>query len=171
MFNHESNAAVELKSPKVGLVRVADFGACSGQRRPTQRLHPKPINFRRRQLKDGGWESRREDPSCTRVSFGPSVPNTARCTNIGFTGIDMYNVIMKTEHLHQLIWMSRPLMQAAEACVESGLVGTNLTVRMRRSGNTGQIRRTKRLRDRGKARNQPAICPDHVQRNTRVRSY
>ena len=131
MFNHESNAAVELKSPKVGLVRVADFGACSGQRRPTQRLHPKPINFRRRQLKDGGWESRREDPSCTRVSFGPSVPNTARCTNIGFTGIDMYNVIMKTEHLHQLIWMSRPLMQAAEACVESGLVGTNLTVRMR----------------------------------------
>ncbi|MCP4821817.1 MAG: winged helix-turn-helix transcriptional regulator [Shimia sp.] len=27
--------------------------------------------------------------------------------------------------------MSRPLMQAAEACVEEGLVGTNLTVRMR----------------------------------------
>ncbi|MBU2867108.1 MarR family winged helix-turn-helix transcriptional regulator [Pacificibacter marinus] len=27
--------------------------------------------------------------------------------------------------------MSRPLMQAAEACVEAGLVGTNLTVRMR----------------------------------------
>lgn len=43
----------------------------------------------------------------------------------------MHNVTMKTEKLHQLIWMSRPLMQAAEACVESGLVGTNLTVRMR----------------------------------------
>lgn len=43
----------------------------------------------------------------------------------------MYNVIMKAEHLHQLIWMSRPLMQAAEACVEAGLAGTNLTVRMR----------------------------------------
>jgi len=43
----------------------------------------------------------------------------------------MYIVIMKTEHLHQLIWMSRPLMQAAEACVETGLTGTNLTVRMR----------------------------------------
>ena len=43
----------------------------------------------------------------------------------------MYIVIMKTKHLHQLIWMSRPLMQAAEACVEAGLTGTNLTVRMR----------------------------------------
>lgn len=43
----------------------------------------------------------------------------------------MYSVIMKAEHLHQLIWMSRPLMQAAEACVEAGLTGTNLTVRMR----------------------------------------
>jgi len=43
----------------------------------------------------------------------------------------MYIVIMKTEHLHQLIWMSRPLMQAAEAGVEAGLTGTNLTVRMR----------------------------------------
>ncbi|ATG39788.1 MarR family winged helix-turn-helix transcriptional regulator [Phaeobacter piscinae] len=43
----------------------------------------------------------------------------------------MYNVIVTIEHLHQLIWMSRPLMQAAEACVETGLVGTNLTVRMR----------------------------------------
>ncbi len=43
----------------------------------------------------------------------------------------MHNVIMKIEHLHQLIWMSRPLMQAAEACVEAGLVGTDLTVRMR----------------------------------------
>lgn len=38
---------------------------------------------------------------------------------------------MKAQHLHQLIWMSRPLMQAAEACVEAGLIGTNLTVRMR----------------------------------------
>jgi DNA-binding MarR family transcriptional regulator len=43
----------------------------------------------------------------------------------------MYIVIMKTEQLHRLIWMSRPLMQAAEACVEAGLTGTNLTVRMR----------------------------------------
>lgn len=43
----------------------------------------------------------------------------------------MYIVIMKTQNLHQLIWMSRPLMQAAEACVEAGLGGTNLTVRMR----------------------------------------
>lgn len=38
---------------------------------------------------------------------------------------------MKAEHLHRLIWMSRPLMQAAEARVEAGLAGTNLTVRMR----------------------------------------
>lgn len=43
----------------------------------------------------------------------------------------MYIVNMKTQNLHQLIWMSRPLMQAAEACVEAGLGGTNLTVRMR----------------------------------------
>lgn len=43
----------------------------------------------------------------------------------------MYNVNMKAEQLHQLIWMSRPLMQAAESCVEAGLAGTNLTVRMR----------------------------------------
>ena len=43
----------------------------------------------------------------------------------------MYEVTMKEQQLHQLIWMSRPLMQAAEACVEAGLVGTNLTVRMR----------------------------------------
>ena len=43
----------------------------------------------------------------------------------------MYSVNMKEEQLHQLIWMSRPLMQAAEACVEAGLLGTNLTVRMR----------------------------------------
>ncbi|MEE2944768.1 MAG: MarR family winged helix-turn-helix transcriptional regulator [Pseudomonadota bacterium] len=43
----------------------------------------------------------------------------------------MHDVIMKAEQLHELIWMSRPLMQAAEACVETGLAGTNLTVRMR----------------------------------------
>ena len=43
----------------------------------------------------------------------------------------MHNVNMKAEQLHQLIWMSRPLMQAAESCVEDGLAGTNLTVRMR----------------------------------------
>lgn len=38
---------------------------------------------------------------------------------------------MNADHLHRLVWMSRPLMQAAEACVEAGLVGTGLTVRMR----------------------------------------
>ena len=38
---------------------------------------------------------------------------------------------MKDNNLHRLIWMSRPLMQAAEACVEAGLADTNLTVRMR----------------------------------------
>ena len=43
----------------------------------------------------------------------------------------MYNVKMKVDYLHRLVWMSRPLMQAAEACVETGLVGTGLTVRMR----------------------------------------
>lgn len=43
----------------------------------------------------------------------------------------MYNVIMKTKNLYELVWMSRPLMQAAEECVEKGLVGTDLTVRMR----------------------------------------
>lgn len=43
----------------------------------------------------------------------------------------MYIANMKAEQLHQLIWMSRPLMQAAEGCVEAGLAGTNLTVRMR----------------------------------------
>jgi DNA-binding MarR family transcriptional regulator len=43
----------------------------------------------------------------------------------------MYIVNMKAEQLHQLIWMSRPLMQAAESYVEAGLAGTNLTVRMR----------------------------------------
>lgn len=43
----------------------------------------------------------------------------------------MYDVTMKPDHLHRLIWMSRPLMQAAEASVEAGLDGTDLTVRMR----------------------------------------
>lgn len=43
----------------------------------------------------------------------------------------MYNVIMKSHDLHHLIWMSRPLMQAAEASVQAGLEGTGLTVRMR----------------------------------------
>ncbi|WP_432676296.1 MarR family winged helix-turn-helix transcriptional regulator [Nioella aestuarii] len=38
---------------------------------------------------------------------------------------------MKQEQLYDLIWMSRPLMQAAEACVVKGLDGTDLTVRMR----------------------------------------
>ncbi len=37
----------------------------------------------------------------------------------------------KSEQLYRLIWLSRPLMQAAEARVESGLNGTGLTVRMR----------------------------------------
>lgn len=37
----------------------------------------------------------------------------------------------KTDQLYQLVWMSRPLMQAAEAAVEQGLEGTGLTVRMR----------------------------------------
>lgn len=43
----------------------------------------------------------------------------------------MYIVIMKADDLHKLVWMSRPLMQAAEACVEAGLGETSLTVRMR----------------------------------------
>jgi DNA-binding MarR family transcriptional regulator len=43
----------------------------------------------------------------------------------------MYDAAMKANHLHKLVWMSRPLMQAAEACVEAGLEGTELTVRMR----------------------------------------
>ncbi|MEM7490870.1 MAG: MarR family winged helix-turn-helix transcriptional regulator [Pseudomonadota bacterium] len=38
---------------------------------------------------------------------------------------------MKADQLYRLVWMSRPLMQAAEACVEKGLAGTDLTVRMR----------------------------------------
>ncbi len=33
--------------------------------------------------------------------------------------------------IYKLIWMSRPLMQAAEAAVEKELTGTSLTVRMR----------------------------------------
>jgi len=43
----------------------------------------------------------------------------------------MYIVNMKANDLHRLVWMSRPLMQAAEARVEAGLVGTGITVRMR----------------------------------------
>ena len=39
--------------------------------------------------------------------------------------------MVKIEQLYRLIWLSRPLMQAAEACVERGLDGTGLTVRMR----------------------------------------
>ncbi|WP_424964505.1 MarR family winged helix-turn-helix transcriptional regulator [Dinoroseobacter sp. S375] len=38
---------------------------------------------------------------------------------------------MTDSSLYSLIWMSRPLMQAAEASVEAGLSGTGLTVRMR----------------------------------------
>lgn len=37
----------------------------------------------------------------------------------------------KTKELYELIWASRPLMQAAEEVVEKGLAGTGLTVRMR----------------------------------------
>lgn len=36
-----------------------------------------------------------------------------------------------SEQLYKLIWMSRPLMQAAENAVERGLDGTGLTVRTR----------------------------------------
>lgn len=35
------------------------------------------------------------------------------------------------DDLYRVIWMSRPLMQAAEALVEQGLRGTGLTVRTR----------------------------------------
>lgn len=35
------------------------------------------------------------------------------------------------EEVYRLVWMSRPMMQAAEACVVQGLSGTGLTVRMR----------------------------------------
>ncbi|MEM1079830.1 MAG: MarR family winged helix-turn-helix transcriptional regulator [Pseudomonadota bacterium] len=38
---------------------------------------------------------------------------------------------MTDSPLYDLVWMSRPLMQAAEASVEKGLVDTGLTVRMR----------------------------------------
>ena len=37
----------------------------------------------------------------------------------------------KSDQLYQLIWMSRPLMQAAETLVERNLKGSGLTVRMR----------------------------------------
>ena len=43
----------------------------------------------------------------------------------------MNNVMNKQEQLYRLIWLSRPLMQAAEARVEKALDGTGLTVRMR----------------------------------------
>ena len=43
----------------------------------------------------------------------------------------MYIVMMKSDDLYNVIWMSRPLMQAAEALVEKGLAGTGLTVRTR----------------------------------------
>jgi DNA-binding MarR family transcriptional regulator len=43
----------------------------------------------------------------------------------------MHNVDMNAKPLYDLVWASRPLMQAAEACVERGLVDTALTVRMR----------------------------------------
>jgi len=38
---------------------------------------------------------------------------------------------MKAKAIYELVWMSRPLMQAAEACVKKGLTGTDLTVQMR----------------------------------------
>jgi len=45
------------------------------------------------------------------------------------------SIVMSTaetaEQVYRLVWMSRPLMQAAEACVVQGLSGTGLTVRMR----------------------------------------
>ncbi|MEZ5911323.1 MAG: MarR family winged helix-turn-helix transcriptional regulator [Paracoccaceae bacterium] len=57
----------------------------------------------------------------------------------------MHNVIMKAEHLHQLIWMSRPLMQAAEGCVEAGLDRNQpYSPHARRSGDARQIRRADR---------------------------
>ena len=43
----------------------------------------------------------------------------------------MHIVIMTADMLYNITWMSRPLMQAAEAAVEHGLQGTGLTVRMR----------------------------------------
>ena len=38
---------------------------------------------------------------------------------------------MINAQLYRIIWLSRPLMQAAEASVEKGLAGTGMTVRMR----------------------------------------
>ena len=38
---------------------------------------------------------------------------------------------MNVSELYQIVWLSRPLMQAAEANVARGLAGTELTVRMR----------------------------------------
>ena len=38
---------------------------------------------------------------------------------------------MTEDLLYRLIWLSRPLMQAAEAAVDRGLAGTGLTVRTR----------------------------------------
>ena len=39
--------------------------------------------------------------------------------------------MIKADDLYTLIWMSRPLMQAAETLAEQGLAGTGLTVRTR----------------------------------------
>ncbi|MEP3296875.1 MAG: MarR family winged helix-turn-helix transcriptional regulator [Pseudoruegeria sp.] len=39
--------------------------------------------------------------------------------------------MIDTRQLYKLIWMSRPLMQSAEAAVERGLKGIGLTVRTR----------------------------------------
>lgn len=39
--------------------------------------------------------------------------------------------MLEAEQLYKLIWMSRPLMQSAEAVVERSLEGTGLTVRTR----------------------------------------
>lgn len=39
--------------------------------------------------------------------------------------------MVDTKQLYKLIWMSRPLMQSAEAAVERGLKGIGLTVRTR----------------------------------------
>ena len=64
-------------------------------------------------------------------------------------------------HLHQLyqvIWQSRPLMQAAEAAVERGLEGSGLTVRMRAVLEI--------LADGG-----PATVPDIAQRLEIKRQY
>ena len=43
----------------------------------------------------------------------------------------MWDVMLEAEQLYKLIWMSRPLMQSAEAVVERSLEGTGLTVRTR----------------------------------------